>query len=297
MANIPVYDLQNKRIVDEKVYGGDLLRNFYSKPYLRAIIERPWAQKFVSRVFGVIKKSAFSRNQVDAFVKTFEVSLEGFQVPEGGFESFNDFFIRKKKSVTFPANYENFPSACDARLSLCRIDNGIPKLNIKGREILLPDLLGNSGKFTNPKKGWALTFRLCPLDYHRFHFVDSGMVSAPVKLGTMLHSVNPWALEALPKIFEWNERQVCEQQSDHYGKIVYIEVGAMCVGRIHQTYSPKKRAARGQEKGYFEFGASTLVVLLEDGEQKFSPLPVIQEKNAEGLEVVVRLGEKIGEWR
>ena len=147
-----------------------------------------------------------------------------------------------------------------------------------------------------PQKGWAMTFRLCPLDYHRFHFFDSGHASKAVKLGTKLDSVNPWALEFKPQIFEWNERQVTTLHSDHFGDVIYIEIGALCVGRIHQTFEPNTPIIRGQEKGYFDFGASTVVLIVSDGQKSLHLAPLIESQNALGVEVLVRLGDNLGRW-
>jgi len=296
MKIIPVFDLQENKMIEEKVYGGEWLDFAYKFPPLRALISQTWVQKFVSNHVGEKKKSASSKNDIEPFLKNFGVNLDDYVVPEGGYTSFNDFFIRFKKNTAFPQEAKVFASPCDARLSVSRIENGVPALKIKGKDVLLPDLLG-SFKNKCPQKGWAMTFRLCPLDYHRFHFVDEGTVSKAHKLGTQLHSVNPWALQQIPQIFEWNERQLALQQTKNFGEVIYLEVGAMCVGRIHQTYDVDATAKRGQEKGYFDFGASTLVLIVGDSATEGLNLnPKILERNAQGVEVLVRLGQKLGEY-
>lgn len=295
MSSIKVFDLTSKQIVEEKVYGGGLVQSFYSNKILGFFIGQTWIQKLISKVVGAYKSSRRSKNQIEPFLKQYEMSLEGYQIPTGGFQSFSDFFVRKKTQINFPVDPNVFPSPCDARLSVSRIENGVPALKIKGRDVLLPDLLGPF-KEKCPKSGWAMTFRLCPLDYHRYHFVDTGVVSKAHKLGTQLHSVNPWALQSLPKIFEWNERQVTFQQSEHYGELIYIEVGAMCVGKIHQTYQAGSSVSRGDEKGYFDFGGSTVVLIVGDDKKGLKINPLILSINKEGIEVLTRLGDNIGLW-
>lgn len=296
MANLSVFDLQQNKIVEEKVYGGDMLRMFYSSYPLRFFLRQRLVQKGISHAVGAYKRHGRSKKTIDGFLKQYEMSLDEYEVPDGGFPSFNEFFIRKKKKFSFPEDVSIFPSPCDARLSVSRIEARVPQLKVKGLEISLPDLLGPL-RDKGPEKGWALTFRLCPLDYHRFHFVDSGEVGLHVEMGTTLHSVNPWALHKLPKIFEWNERQITIQKTQNYGEVFYIEVGAMCVGRIHQTYSPNTIVQRGQEKGYFDFGGSTVVLIVPDGERSLKINSVITEKNNEGFEVVVRLGDELGRMK
>jgi phosphatidylserine decarboxylase len=223
------------------------------------------------------------------------MNLDDFIVPEGGFKSFNDFFIRQKKEIHFSNDLDVLSSPCEARLMTSRFEDSIPRLNVKGKEILLPDLLGPFQKKL-PQKGWALTFRLCPLDYHRFHFFDSGTAEEALKLGTKLDSVNPWALEWKPRIFEWNERQVTLFHSDNFGDVFYVEVGALCVGRNHQTYKVGKILKKCEEKGFFDFGGSTVVLIVSDGQKKLELDPLILSQNALEVEVLVRLGDNLGRW-
>jgi phosphatidylserine decarboxylase len=297
MKTIPLYDLKNQKEAQEVVYGGALLSFAYSFFLLRFLISIPWVQKKISQYVGIKKKSPQSKKDIAPFIKHYQINIDEFVVPAEGFKSFNDFFIRQKKNISFPEDKNIFASPCDARLMVSRIENNVPALKVKGRDVPLPQLMGSLAHL-GPKSGWALTFRLCPVDYHRFHFVDSGKVGEVSKLGKHLHSVNPWALAQLPKIFEINERQLCQQDTDSFGKITYIEVGAMCVGLIHQSFSPNERVLRGQEKGYFDFGASTLVLLVEDSATGHLEInPQILEKNNEGLEVLTHLGDNLGRWR
>ena len=289
MSDIKVFDPRTKSEIIEKVYGGALLRFAYENKVLRTLISSPIIQKPISKIFGELKKSSSSAKQVHSFIKEYNIQIEDFEVPENGFRTFNDFFIRKKKKITFPEG-KTLGSPCDARLSLAKIQNGVPVLKIKDKEVPLPTLLGAS-KARCPQEGWALTFRLCPVDYHRYHFVDSGKTEETILLGTLLHSVNPWALEQEPQIFEWNERQLTVQQSENFGEIFYIEVGAMCVGCIHQTYESQSVVSRGQEKGYFDFGGSTQVLLLG---KNFKPNEDILEASNRGLEYLVQVGDVLG---
>lgn len=134
-----------------------------------------------------------------------------------------------------------------------------------------------------------LLARLCPVDYHRFHFPDGGRVRESYHVSGRLHSVNPAALKYRGDIFATNERQVSLFESLHFGRLALIEVGALCVGKIVQTYEGSEAVRRGQEKGYFLFGGSTVIVLGEKG--AWSPDADILEKTEQGLETWVKLGE------
>ncbi len=289
MNEIKVFDPKTNSVIVEKVYGAKALQLAYSNPILKKIISSIFVQKTISRIVAVQKKSAESKNTIDEFVKNYDIDMSEYEIPENGFSSFNDFFVRKKKNIHFPEG-KIMGSPCDARLSIAKISEQMPALRIKGKEVKLPDFLGPF-RDRCPKDGWALTFRLCPLDYHRFHFVDSGPVEKTQKLGSTLHSVNPWALEAEPQIFEWNERQLTIQKSQSFGELIYVEVGAMCVGAIHQTYDQNSNLQRGQEKGFFDFGASTLVLITNND---FHPNEKILEQNQKGLEFLTRVGDSLG---
>jgi phosphatidylserine decarboxylase len=133
--------------------------------------------------------------------------------------------------------------------------------------------------------------RLCPVDYHRFHFPDSGKVISETRLTGPLHSVNPVALAARGDLLFRNERVVTVIETENFGAIAYVEVGAICVGKIVQTYGDPSRVERGEEKGYFLFGGSTVIVIGEAG--KFTIDSDLLAKSREGTECLIRLGEGI----
>ena len=70
-----------------------------------------------------------------------------------------------------------------------------------------------------------------------------------------------------------------------------MEVGAAMVGRI--VNAPGSRnVRRGEEKGRFEFGGSTVIVLLQKGRAILDA--DLLRNTAQDAETVVRLGERIG---
>ena len=137
MLSLDVFDLRQKRVVKEKVYGGKLLRIFYASFPLRFFIGLTWLQKFISYCVGFYKRSSWSHKQVSPFIHQYEMSLDDFVVPNGGFKSFNDFFIRQKKEIRFSEDQSVFCSPCDARLMAIRFEDYIPRLKIKNKEIVV----------------------------------------------------------------------------------------------------------------------------------------------------------------
>jgi phosphatidylserine decarboxylase len=162
---------------------------------------------------------------------------------------------------------------------------------VKGSTISIDLLLHSPIAAQLYDKGAALVLRLAPQDYHRFHFPDSGVAEPTRTIPGRYHSVNPIALARVPDVFCCNKRTVTDFQSRHFGPIAYIEIGAFRVGSIVQTYVPGE-VTKGQEKGYFQFGGSTIIVLFAPDSIVFDA--DLMEDSAQGLEVAVKAGSHIG---
>jgi phosphatidylserine decarboxylase len=165
------------------------------------------------------------------------------------------------------------------------------KVPVKGTALSAGALLENEKWSKVFEGGPLLLARLCPTDYHRFHFPDKGQIIETYSIHGKLHSVNPLALKYKQEIFITNERQVSILDTENFGKLAYIEVGALCVGRIVQTYGTRKHFYRGEEKGYFLFGGSTVIVLGEPG--SWIPDHDLLRQTEQGRETLIRLGEQV----
>jgi len=162
---------------------------------------------------------------------------------------------------------------------------------VKGKYLTAEGLLGNADIARPFHEGPLMIARLCPVDYHRYHYPDSGKVLDHYPVKGRYDSVNPLALRLKPEIFIENERHVSLLQTEHFGKIAYIEVGAICVGKIVQSHRWNKPFMRGEEKGYFLFGGSTVVILGEKG--AWRPSDDILEKSKQNIETYVQLGDEV----
>jgi phosphatidylserine decarboxylase len=221
----------------------------------------------------------------------------------GPFESFNEFFIRKFRPGVrpFEAEPSRFSAPAEGRYLVFPSVGEKTPLPIKGATLNGPALIGADLKDSDRpsslrgvdleafKNGPGFIARLCPVDYHRFHFPDSSRVIASARLHGPLHSVNPIALRRYGDLLFRNEREVTLLETKNFGKLAYVEVGAICVGKIVQTYSKDRELKRGEEKGYFLFGGSTVIVIGEPGRFEFDADLV--EKSRSGLECLLRLGE------
>ena len=133
-------------------------------------------------------------------------------------------------------------------------------------------------------------FRLCVDDYHRYIYADSGKVTGIGWIPGILHTVNPVANDHFP-IYKENTREYCVLQSENFGEMIQMEVGAMLVGRI-RNHSRGQAVRRGWEKGRFEFGGSTVILMTKKGAAV--PDRDILDHSRQGWETKVRLGERVG---
>jgi phosphatidylserine decarboxylase len=156
----------------------------------------------------------------------------------------------------------------------------------------LSELLGDNKIANEYEGGVCVVLRLCPTDYHRFHFVDSGVPASSNFIDGSYYSVNPTALERIPKLYCQNKREWSLFKSDNFGDIIHVEVGATCVGTIIQTYTPGEKVEKGKEKGYFKFGGSTTILFFKKDTISISEDILVQ--SSLGFECKVLMGETIG---
>ena len=247
------------------------------------------ARRFVSRIVGVYMNSRLSKIHIKKTVKRIGIDLSDYE--KSIFLSYNDFFTRKIKSEKRPIdkNLESFISPCDAKVCVYKISDK-SLFYIKNSVYSVKTLLGDNNELASKYNGgYCLIFRLTVDDYHRYSYIDNGRKSRNVFIPGLLHTVKPIALEKY-NIYKQNCREYTVLDTDNFGQIVQIEVGAMMVGKInnlHQSHSYKK----GEEKGFFEFGGSTIVLLVK--ENVITIDSDILKNSAENIETVVRLGERI----
>lgn len=262
------HDRITGKVCTENVYGFKAVRLLYGEGWLSLLIGRPLAflaarSPIFSALYGWWQKTGFTKKKIVPFINNYHVDPSEFLEPIDTFKSFNDFFIRKLKPQARPIapgqNVAVIPA--DGRYlffqNLAEADGFV----VKGQRFDLGSFLQNESLAKHYNQGSMVIARLCPMDYHRFHFPCDG-IPGPVKiLNGWLYSVNPQALKWNIEIFSQNKRAVCEFQTEHFGKVLLCEVGATNVGSIIETYVPGHKVLKGEEKGYFSFGASALVLL------------------------------------
>ncbi|NGX61900.1 MAG: Phosphatidylserine decarboxylase proenzyme [Chlamydiae bacterium] len=256
---------------EEQVYYEAVLRFLYTtKPgwtCAKLIAHLP----FISKTTGWLERLPLSRRKIIPFIQKYGLNPDEFVVSPENFSSFDDFFTRKLKPETRPLTSGPIIPA-DGRYLVYPDLNETSGFVVKGKTFSLEKLLGDDETlYSRYKHGSMVLARLCPTDYHRFHFPCSGTPYKPHLINGPLYSVNPLALKKYLSILVENKRVLTEIDTDTHGKLLYIEIGATSVGSIHQTFTPEKPVQKGDEKGFFSFGGSSLILLFEPGAITFAP--------------------------
>lgn len=223
------------------------------------------------------------------FVRRHGIDLGQFE-PQV-YRSYNEFFSRRIRPEARPLDPDpsHFISPCDSKLTALPITPDC-RFTLKHTVYTVSSLLRDEALAQRYCGGAALIFRLTVDDYHRYCYVAQGEKSENIRIPGVFHTVNPIANDVYP-IYKENTREYSVLRSPEFGDILMAEVGALLVGKIVNHHGAAQ-VRRGQEKGYFQFGGSTIVLLVPEGKLRLDQ--DILENSRRGIETVVRYGEKIG---
>lgn len=292
-----IYYINRKSGKKEKeiVAGEKFLRWIHDTKLGNNVLEMVIKRKLFSFLYGKWQDLPISRGKIASFVESLGIDMQEAEIEDlSQYRNFNEFFARRLKPEARPIckDLKCIISPADGRiLAYENIDiNRI--VQIKGNDYTLAELLGDRKLAQEYAEGICVIVRLCPADYHRYHFPDSGVAQRSMLVKGYYYSVNPIALKKVARVYCENKREITIFMSDHFGKMILIEVGATCVGSIVQTYQAGQRVEKGQEKGYFKFGGSTVVMLLKKGNLRIDEDIIQNTQN--GIETKVNMGERIG---
>ena len=243
----------------------------------------------LSKACGAFLDSRLSAFLIKSFVQKNNIDLDDYQTD--GIKTFNEFFRRKIKEGRRPFDMESthLCTPCDGLLSVWNIDDDTV-IPVKQSHYSISSLLKNDELAAEFKGGLCLVFRLCVDNYHRYSYADGGKKGPNIFIPGVLHTVRPIALETVP-VFTENCREYTVIESPVFGKLVQMEVGAMLVGRI-VNLEGEAVAVRGKEKGFFEYGGSTIILLVKKDTVKIKE--EILKNSFSGIETPVKMGEQIG---
>jgi phosphatidylserine decarboxylase len=266
----------------------------YNSPSGWFVTELLLNRRWVSCIYGWVNKLRWSRRKIKNFATRLKINLDELRRPIEAFESFNDFITREIDLAKRPVDSD--PQVCvapaDGRVLVYPVIDADHCLTIKRATFNLRKLLCDDDMTRLYSGGSLLVTRLYLADYHHFHFPDDGIAPAPVSILGKYFAVSPYSEHKLVPFFSENHRMVTLFDSDHFGQMAMIEVGAFTIGSIQQCYRLGARVRKGVHKGFFELGGSIVILLFRKGAIRFDD--DLCNNSLSGIETYVRLGESIG---
>lgn len=265
-----------------------LYRNIIGK-----VIRRFLCLKFFSILIGRYFDSLHSIRSIEPFIKKYSLDMTDYE--KVNYKSFNEFFVRKlcKGARDIDNRQNSLISPCDGKLFILPVINEKSIFYCKELKFNFDEFVGGREKAQQFIGGSLMIFRLAPYDYHRFHFPIDCIPANVVPINGKLESVNPFVYKQGIQVLTKNERHSILLRSESFGLMLMIAVGALCVGKIVETYLPNEPVFKGDEAGYFMFGGSTITLIVP-------PLTIIFdnefiEHSKQGFETAVKMGQRIGE--
>ncbi len=264
---IEFFNRYTRRVERERVYGAGWLRWTYVNPFGRLALELVAKRALFSRWYGWRMDRPASRHRVPPFIREFGVDVSEFADSPESFRTFNEFFYRRLKPDARPIDADPahvvFPA--DGRHLGFQDVSRVDAVFVKGQRFDLPALLGDDALAGRYAGGSLVLSRLCPVDYHRFHFPVACVPGEPRQMHGWLYSVNPIALRRRLAYLWENRRMITELRTEAMGTVLMLEIGATNVGSMEQTFRPGAGLPKGAEKGFFRFGGSSTITLFEPG--------------------------------
>jgi len=278
----------------ERIYGERFLRRTYGNPLGRLAVHAVFKRSVFSRWYGWRMNAARSRAKIAPFIAHFAVDPREFADAPESYRTFNEFFYRKLKPSARPIdpdpNTAVFPA--DGRHLGFQDTSKMDGILVKGAVFDLGKLLGDDALAARFRDGTLVLSRLCPADYHRYHFPVAGKPDAPRLINGPLFAVNPIAQRQNIHIFSENKRAVTRIDSAEFSTVLMLEVGATCVGSFEYTFTPGQPVAKGAEKGFFKFGGSATITLFERGRVRLAE--DLLQHSARRVELYAHMGDRLG---
>jgi phosphatidylserine decarboxylase len=235
-----------------------------------------------------------SAQRILPFITAYNIDVDEFAKSPFDYKNFNEFFYRALKPEARPIAPEEGVAVLPAdgrHLAFPNVDTA-DGFYVKGMKFSLAELLGDAALAADFAGGAMLISRLCPVDYHRFHFPVAGVPGEPKLINGWLYSVSPIALRRNIRYMVENKRMLTLIQSPAFGPVAMLEVGATNVGSIQQSHIPGRAAAKGAEKGLFAFGGSCVITLFQRDRIRF--VPDLVEQSGQCIETYARMGDRLG---
>ncbi|MGJ8672650.1 archaetidylserine decarboxylase [Rubritalea sp.] len=292
MEPITFFNRYTNSIETEQVYGESFLKWAYGNPLgkiaLHAFVKRP----FFSSWYGKRMNAPKTKEKIAPFILDYQMDADDFLDTPESFRHFNDFFYRKLKPAARPIADSDIVFPADGRHLGFQNAEEVSGVFLKGQKWDLHALIGDAKLYEQFKNGSLVLSRLCPVDYHRFHFPCDGTPSETRLINGPLFSVSPIALRQ-NLAYMWENKRTCTVlDTPDLGRVLILEIGATCVGSILQTYKAGTPISKGAEKGYFAFGGSTTITIFQEGKVQLAD--DLLKHSAVQQELYAKMGDMMG---
>lgn len=294
LISIDYYDRQNNMIENESVFASKFLHWSYNNYLGRILTNLILSRKFISKLYGLFAKSKSSKRFIKYFIRHSKMSSETIKSQLESYNSFNDFFIRKLHDSDRPVDKKNdsLTAPSDGKVLAYHNINGTESFQIKRNLFDLSQFLKNENLTSDFSGGTMIIIRLSLSDYHHFSFPVSGFAYNTTRINGKLYAGGSYSLKKITPFYTENVREITLINSDHFGLVAQIEIGAFTVGSIKQLFKSETRIQKGEPKGCFELGGSTIVLLFKK-DMIIVDNDILQNSLKE-IETKILLGEKLG---
>lgn len=257
----------------------------------RSISQRLRAHPLFDKLYALTQDTRLSARKIEPFVREYQIDMSEFEARE--YRSFAEFFVREFRPGVrrYPTDPGELGAPAEARYLGWERFDASQRFPVKEQSLAAKDILGSQERAAPFVGGPVILARLAPVDYHHVHYPDDGRTLEHLRLGRSLWTVTWPAVQAKEDIYVRNERQVNILDTAHFGRLGFVEFGAMTVGRIVQLHSLDRPFERGAQKSVFKFGGSAVAIFGEPG--AWRPSDDILKHTPEGMETIVRLGEPV----
>ena len=265
MSAIRYFNRHTGQMETEQVYGEGFLKFSYANPLGALPLHVMVKRTAFSQWYGRRMDDPATKAKVAPFIAKYGLDPREFADAPDSYRTFNEFFYRKLNPRARPIADSAAVFPADGRHLGFQKASAIEGVFVKGQKFDLGRLLGDDSLASKYGDGSLVLSRLCPVDYHRFHFPAAGTPGKVKTIAGPLFSVSPIALRRRLAYLWENKRTITPLETEDIGTVLCMEVGATCVGSILQTFTPGKPVEKGDEKGYFAFGGSSTITIFEPG--------------------------------
>lgn len=281
-----IYCRDSRELRNTLDYRSGWLQSLYATPWGRSLLPLVTA-KWFAKAMTWQDYTPWSKHKIKYFIDHYNIKAEELEMTS--YANFAQFFQRKfKAGIRTACLPGEVMAVADAKLLVLPI-SADQTLDIKGQVYRFADLVQDKVISSYFEGGLAFIYRLGVEDYHRYWASETGSVIQQKVIKGKLHSVRDIA-QARHLVFKENQREYSLIKTTNLGIVMQMEIGALTVGKIHNKQTTQLQ--RGQEKGWFSLGGSTIIVAYQhhrvtvDGD--------ILQYSQQGIETQVKMGERVG---